>query len=167
MKKLLCMIMVLLTLTNMVYAGQTFEIDTAYGIKTVVIPDGYTAEEVLCQVAKAYYELNEEHKELIIQYQELSEEVKGYIKSNEDLRTEYFHLQEQYQTLISLQNKDSLMDNSRLYMTVDSSLNNASLSVGTSVGIILLENFMMGGGLRMNTSMWGNPQFMIQLGYIF
>ena len=167
MKKLLCMIMVLLTLTNMVYAGQTFEIDTAYGIKTVVIPDGYTAEEVLCQVAKAYYELNEEHKELIIQYQELSEEVKGYIKSNEDLRTEYLYLQEQYQTLVSLQNKDSLMDNFRLYMTVDSSLNNTSLSVGTSVGIILLENFMMGGGLRINTSMWGNPQFMIQLGYIF
>lgn len=167
MKKLLCMIMVLLTLTNMAYAGQTFEIDTAYGIKTVVIPDGYTAEEVLCQVAKAYYELNEEHKELIIQYQELSEEVKGYIKSNEDLRTEYLHLQEQYRTLVSLQNKDSLMDNFRLYMTVDSSLNNTSLSVGTSVGIILLENLMMGGGLRINTSMWGNPQFMIQLGYIF
>lgn len=167
MKRIFCIIIAMLALTSVVYASQTFEIETNYGVKTVIIPDGYTAEEVLCQVAKAYYELNEEHKVLITQYEDLSEEVKGYIKSNEELRTEYSHLKEQYQTLVALQNKNSFMENFKLYLAIDSSISNNSLSIGGNVGVILLKGIMIGGGLRINTSMWGNPQFMIQLGYLF
>lgn len=167
MKRLLCIIMVLLALFNTVYASQTFELETKYGIKTVVIPDGYTAEEVLCQVAKAYYELNEEHKILIVEYQELSDEVKEYIKSNEELRTEYINLLEKYQNLVSLQNKESFSDNFRLYINADSSIGGNSLSLGVNGGMMLFEKVMLGGGLRINPLVWGSPQFAVQIGVVF
>lgn len=167
MKKFLCILIILTTLCGITYASQTFEVETKYGIKTVVILDGYTAEEVLCQVAKAYYELNEEHKVLITEYQELSDEVKEYIKSNEELRTSYNDIQDKYQTLVSLQNKDSFTDNFRLYINMDSSLGGNSLSLGVNGGIMVFEKIMLGGGLRVNSILWGSPQFSIQLGFLF
>ena len=75
MKKLLCIMMMFLALGGALYSEQVFEVDTKSGIKTVVVPDGYSTEEVLCQIAKAYYELDEDYDTLTIQYEDLAEEV--------------------------------------------------------------------------------------------
>lgn len=167
MKKLLCIMMIFLSLGGALYSEQIFEVDTKSGIKTVVVPDGYSTEEVLCQIAKAYYELDEDYDTLTIQYEDLSEEIKEYIKDNEELRFSYDTLQKQYQSLASFQNKDSFMDNFRLYLSLDSSLNGYSLSVGMNGGMVLLEKLMLGGGLRF-TPVAVNPlQFVVELGYLF
>lgn len=167
MKRLLCIMMIFLALGGTLYSYQSFNVDTKYGVKTVVVPNGYSTEEVLCQIAKAYYELDEDYDTLTIQYEDLSEEVKEYIKDNEELRFSYDTLQKQYQLLASLQNKDSTLDNFRLYLSMDSSLNGYPLSVGINGGMVLLEKLMIGGGFRF-TPVTVNPlQFVVELGYLF
>lgn len=167
MKKLLCIMMIFLSLSGALYSEQIFEVDTKYGVKTVVVPDGYSTEEVLCQIAKAYYELDEDYDTLTIQYKDLSEEIKEYIKDNEELRFSYDTLQKQYQALVSLQNKDSLLDNFRLYLSMDSSLTNKFPSMGVSGGMVLFDKLMLGGGLRFTPVAVSPLQFVVELGYLF
>ena len=167
MKKILCIMMMFLALGGALYSEQIFEVDTKYGVKTVVVPDGYSTEEVLCQVAKAYYELDEDYDTLTIQYEDLAEEVKEYIKDNEELRFSYDTLQKQYQSLVSLQNKDSLMDNFRLYLSMNSSLNRGSPSMGVNGGTVLFDKLMLGGGLRFTPTESSPLQIVAEIGFLF
>ena len=167
MKKLLCIMMIFLSLGGALYSEQIFEVDTKSGIKTVVVPDGYSTEEVLCQIAKAYYELDEDYDTLTIQYKDLSEEIKEYIKDNEELRFSYDTLQKQYQSLVSLQNKDSLLDNFRLYLSMDSSLINEFLSMGVNGGMVLFDKVMLGGGLRLTPKESSPLQIVAEIGFLF
>lgn len=167
MKKLLCIMMIFLSLGGALYSEQIFEVDTKSGIKTVVVPDGYSTEEVLCQIAKAYYELDEDYDTLTIQYKDLSEEVKEYIKDNEELRFSYDTLQKQYQALVSLQNKDSTLDNFRLYLSMDSSLTNKFPSMGVSGGMVLFDKLMLGGGLRLTPTEVSPIQLIAEIGFLF
>ena len=167
MKKLLCIMMIFLSLGGALYSEQIFEVDTKSGIKTVVVPDGYSTEEVLCQIAKAYYELDEDYDTLTIQYEDLSEEIKEYIKDNEELRFSYDTLQKQYQSLVSLQNKDSLMDNFRLYLSMNSSLNRGVPSMGVNGGMVLFDKVMLGGGLRLTPTESSPLQIVAEIGFLF
>ena len=167
MKKLLCIMMIFLALGGALYSEQVFEVDTKYGVKTVVVPDGYSTEEVLCQIAKAYYELDEDYDTLTIQYEDLAEEVKEYIKDNEELRFSYDTLQKQYQSLVSLQNKDSLMDNFRLYLSMNSSLNRGFPSMGVNGGTVLFDKLMLGGGLRFTPTESSPLQIVAEIGFLF
>lgn len=167
MKKLLCIMMIFLSLGGALYSEQIFEVDTKSGIKTVVVPDGYSTEEVLCQIAKAYYELDEDYDTLTIQYKDLSEEVKEYIKDNEELRFSYDTLQKQYQSLVSLQNKDSTLDNFRLYLSMDSSLTNKFPFMGVSGGMVLFDKLMLGGGLRLTPTEVSPIQLIAEIGFLF
>ena len=167
MKKLLCIMMMFLAFGGALYSEQIFEVDTKYGVKTVVVPDGYSTEEVLCQIAKAYYELDEDYDTLTIQYEDLAEEVKEYIKDNEELRFSYDTLQKQYQSLVSLQNKDSLMDNFRLYLSMNSSLNRGFPSMGVSGGTVLFDTLMLGGGLRFAPTESSPLQIVAEIGFLF
>ena len=167
MKKLLCIMMIFLALGGALYSEQIFEVDTKYGVKTVVVPDGYSTEEVLCQIAKAYYELDEDYDTLTIQYEDLAEEVKEYIKDNEELRFSYDTLQKQYQSLVSLQNKDSLMDNFRLYLSMNSSLNRGFPSMGVNGGTVLFDKLMLGGGLRFTPTESSPLQIVVEIGFLF
>ena len=167
MKKLLCIMMIFLALGGALYSEQIFEVDTKYGVKTVVVPDGYSTEEVLCQIAKAYYELDEDYDTLTIQYEDLAEEVKEYIKDNEELRFSYDTLQKQYQSLVSLQNKDSLMDNFRLYLSMNSSLNRGFPSMGVNGGTVLFDKLMLGGGLRFTPTESSPLQIVAEIGFLF
>ena len=167
MKKLLCIMMMFLALGGALYSEQIFEVDTKYGVKTVVVPDGYSTEEVLCQIAKAYYELDEDYDTLTIQYEDLAEEVKEYIKDNEELRFSYDTLQKQYQSLVSLQNKDSLMDNFRLYLSMNSSLNRGFPSMGVNGGTVLFDKLMLGGGLRFTPTESSPLQIVAEIGFLF
>lgn len=167
MKKLLCIMMIFLSLGGALYSEQIFEVDTKSGIKTVVVPDGYSTEEILCQIAKAYYELDEDYDTLTIQYEDLSEEVKEYIKDNEELRFSYDTLQKQYQSLVSLQNKDSTLDNFRLYLSMDSSLTNKFPFMGVSGGMVLFDKLMLGGGLRLTPTEVSPIQLIAEIGFLF
>ena len=166
MKKLLCIMMIFLSLGGALYSEQIFEVDTKSGIKTVVVPDGYSTDEVLCQIAKSYYELSGDFDILTVQYDELSEEVKDYIAKNEELRFSYETLQKQYQTLASLQNKESLLDNFGFYVSMESSINN-DLSMGLKGGILLAKRVMLGGGLRLTPKMENPFQFIVEIGCTF
>ena len=76
------------------------DIDTKYGKEQVVIPDGYTAEEVLLIVAKNYYELNHEHEELLIKAEELNNSLAEYVELNKSLREKYDALILDYDSLV-------------------------------------------------------------------
>ena len=167
MKKLLCIMMIFLALGGTLYSYQSFNVDTKYGVKTVVVPNGYSTEEVLCQIAKAYYELDEDYNTLTIQYEDLSEEIKEYIKDNEELRFSYDTLQKQYQSLVSLQNKDSTLDNFRLYLSMDSSLTNKFPFMGVSGGMVLFDKLMLGGGLRLTPTEVSPIQLIAEIGFLF
>ena len=90
----------LLCLVGCLWAATTFDIDTKYGKEQVVIPDGYTAEEVLLIVAKNYYELNHEHEELLIKAEELNNSLAEYVELNKSLREKYDALILDYDSLV-------------------------------------------------------------------
>lgn len=90
----------LLCLVGCLWATTTYDIDTKYGKEQVVIPDGYTAEEVLLIVAKNYYELNHEHEELIVKAEELDKSVSSYIEANRELRDKYLKILADYDNLV-------------------------------------------------------------------
>lgn len=83
-----------------VYSVTTYTIETAYGDKTVVVPDGYTDKDVLLIVAKSYYELNEEQKQLTSEYETLKTQLSEYININTSLREINSELQNNYDTVV-------------------------------------------------------------------
>jgi len=90
----------LLCLAGCLWADTIYEIDTKYGKEQVVIPDGYTAEDVLIIVAKNYYELNHEHEELLAEVESLNASVNEYIELNRELRERHNALIVKYDNLV-------------------------------------------------------------------
>lgn len=99
MKKLVIGLL-LLCMATFCFADTTYEIDTKYGKEQVVIPDGYTAEEVLLIVAKNYYELNYEHTELEKSVEGLNATINDYIEQNRSLREKYNSILVKYDNLV-------------------------------------------------------------------
>ena len=99
MKKLVIGLL-LLCVAAFCFADTTYEIDTKYGKEQVVIPDGYTAEEVLLIVAKNYYELNYEHTELEESVEKLNATIDNYIEQNRELRERHNALIVKYDNLV-------------------------------------------------------------------
>lgn len=166
MKKFLCFLLACVMVLGTVGAVEYYEVDTKYGTKTVIVPNGYTTEDVLCEIAKAYYELSGDFDVLTVQYEGLSEEVKGYITKNEELRFSYETLQKQYQTLASLQNKESFLNNFGIYIGLDTSINN-NLSVGMKGGVFLAKKILIGGGVRLSPLLENPFQIIVEIGCMF
>lgn len=99
MKKLVIGLL-LLCMTAFCFADTVYEIDTEYGKEQVIIPDGYTAEEVLLIVAKNYYELNHEHTELEESVEKLNDTINDYIEQNRSLREKYTNILVKYDNLV-------------------------------------------------------------------
>ena len=83
------------------------------------------------------------------------------------MRFSYDTLQKQYQSLVSLQNKDSLLDNFRLYLSMDSSLINEFFSMGVNGGMVLFDKLMLGGGLRLTPTESSPLQIVAEIGFLF
>lgn len=100
MKKLLILLLVFLSCLP-VFADTVYEIETSHGIQQVVIPDGYTAVDVLLKISQAYYELNWDYEELSEKAAQLSEDIKSYIEENNQLQADYKALTADYELLVA------------------------------------------------------------------
>lgn len=99
-KMIVATLLLLLVGSFSVWAETTYEIETKYGVEQLIIPDGYTVEDVLLIVAKNYYELDHEHDELLSKVDSLESSVKDYIEMNRKLREEYAKIIVDYDKLI-------------------------------------------------------------------
>lgn len=88
MKKAL-IILCLVFLSLPLFATTTFFVETSRGQQPVVIPDGYTLEEVLLIIAASYYEQTWDYEELVQSYKEatcqleiLKDNCSKYIEEN-------------------------------------------------------------------------------------
>lgn len=84
---------------GILYADQTYQVETSIGTKTVVVPDGMSELDVLLYLAKFYYELDNEYQSLLISSKELAKNVETYIAENKSLREKCDELVAKYQIL--------------------------------------------------------------------
>lgn len=147
MKKIFILLLLLLTLIPL-YSETVYNVETAYGNKTVVIPDGYTDKEVLLIIAKSYYELNEEQKQLTEEYENLKSLLSEYKDINTSLRNLNSELQNNYDSLIKkLETLNSMGIVKGLVGGHLSFFNNVS-GGGLDLGIILFDTYMLNVGVN-------------------
>lgn len=166
MKKIIVILMVLIASLS-AFASVTYEIETKYGTRTVVVPDGYTAEDVLLIVAKNYYELNEDYESLQQSAKELAETAESYISANAELRTSYDKLVSDYEILTDKLNTLSKLKPITYFVfgnvlfNFDSVIDGAELDLGLS----FFESISIKMGISFrNTSKIG---LSLGIGYLF
>ena len=59
------------------------------------------------------------------------------------------------------------MDNFRLYLSMNSSLNRGFPSMGVSGGTVLFDKLMLGGGLRLTPTESSPLQIVAEIGFLF
>lgn len=142
----------ILTLLFPCFADTVYTIDTDYGEKTVVIPDGYTEKDVLLIIAKNYYELNEEDKQLKEKINELNIQVTEYITENQSLREKNTSLTENYSQLLKKYETLNSMGFIRGFVVGGLSYtigqNSKVSSGGVDVGLILGDSFIFKCGIN-------------------
>ena len=84
MKKFLVCI-ILLMIPFMCFSKTVYKVDTAFGEKTVVVPDGATCEDVMLVLAKNYYEISYEYDSVLEELGNLKSEVSYYIEENKSV----------------------------------------------------------------------------------
>ena len=151
MKKIIILLITLMFIVPC-FADTTYTIDTDYGEKTVVVPDGYTDKDVLLIITKNYYELNEEDKQLKEKITELNTQVTDYISENQSLREKnttltenYAQLLKKYETLNSMGFIRGFVGGGLSY-TVGQ--NSKVSSGGLNAGIIIGDSFMFSCGVN-------------------
>ncbi len=166
MKRVILAVLVLMVAT-WAFAATTYEIETKYGTRTVVIPDGYSAEDVLLIVAKNYYELNEDYTSLQQSAKELAETADSYIAANTELRTSYDTLVSDYEILTDKLNTLSKLKPvtyfvfGNVLLNFDNVIDGAELDLGLS--------FFESVSIKMGIS-FRNPSkigLSLGLGYLF
>lgn len=110
MKKLILITLLMLGVLCSLMAETVYTIDTDYGQEQVIIPDGYTDTEVLLKIAKAYYELNRDYKDLRTETEELTLASETYIKDNQILRAKYQDLILDYEVLVKKLEQKNLLN---------------------------------------------------------
>ena len=101
MKKTVLIIFLIFVSIFTCFSQEIYNIPTSHGEQQVVIPDGYTALDVLLTLAKSYYELSWDYDELTETVEELTADLEAYILENQELRTKYQDLISDYQLLTS------------------------------------------------------------------
>lgn len=81
------------------FSQEIYTVQTSHGEQQVVIPDGYTAVDVLLTLAKSYYELSWDYDELSEKVEKLTADTEVYIQENQELRTKYQDLIDDYKLL--------------------------------------------------------------------
>lgn len=161
MMKKIILILCILLLVAPLCAETTYTIDTEYGEKTVVIPDGYTEKDVLLVLAKNYYELNEEDKILKEKVDSLTTQVSSYMEENKHLRQSNTTLQEKYDSLVKKQETLNSMGFVRGFTVGYLSFVRQVTSGGVDVGVILGDSFIIKGSFSYPTL------FSVGIGFVF
>lgn len=119
----------------------TYEVETKYGVRDVVIPEGHSELQVLLTLAQYYYELDHEYndlthrvKELLSEIDEYKSVVSKYSDEMSELDTKYKKLIKDYDTLLKAENPAI-----RFLAGVNAELD----SIGVGVGIQLLDKIQV------------------------
>ena len=142
MRRLLTLFTLLLILAP-IYSETLYTIETSYGDKTVVIPDGYTEHDVLMIIAKAYYELNEKQKQLSTEYDSLKSQLNNYIDANTSLRKTNSELQNSYDSLVKKLETLNSMGGIRGLAGGHITFLNGVLGSGLDLGLIFLDSYLL------------------------
>lgn len=133
------------------HASQEYIIDTKYGTEKVIIPDGYSLEDVLLKVATAYYEQNHEYNELQDKVNKLTDSTSLYIEDNKALRTKYNNLVQDYDLLVKkIESYNNMGGFIRGFAGAHylRDFNNNSNGGGINLGVILWNRVMLEAGLN-------------------
>lgn len=173
MKRLLILLIMLPAITLGCFPDSVYKVDTSYGEKTVVVPEGLTCEDVMLILAKNYYELSYEHDNSLKELETLSNEVKNYIDENRKLRDSQAQITNDYKELVS--KFDSLQRSQNFLLYVKPGViftgfipSGADLSAGTIMG----TSFMIEAGISvpfniLSPSSPGNLTWRLGLGFVF
>lgn len=143
------------------FADTVYTIDTDYGEKTVVVPDGYTETDVLLAIAKSYYELNEEDKILKDKIDTLTTQVSTYVDENKFLRERNSLLQENYNQLVQKQKTQNSMGFVRGFATGHLSFVREVTGGGLDVGVIFGDSLIIKVGVEYPL------EFNVGVGFVF
>ena len=149
MKKIIIIILIALVSLCGLFADKAYEIETKYGIKTVIVPDGYTEEDVLLIIAKNYYELDYEYKELQKTVINLTESDNQYIEANKKLISDYEKLKSDYEILtdkLSVLSKTTTLycfSFANILFDFESVISGACIEFG----LVIKETFMIKTGI--------------------
>lgn len=171
MKKVILTFTLITLLAFSLFASTEYTVSTKYGDKRVVVPDGYTTEDVLLSVAKAYYEMDYEFKEVNTKLEELLIQVDEYIKDNKELREQYNALNTDYASLVKTLESLDRLDIVRVYSLAEVNIRDKVDSLGLSLGMIIHKKVILGVGMGFNPSYFteGNilPFTKIEMGILF
>lgn len=146
MKKILACI-ILLMIPLMCFSGTVYKVNTSYGEKTVVVPEGMTCEDVMLTLAKNYYEISYEYDSILEDLNSLKSEVETYVEENKALRESRAQLEEDYQDLTKKQDKLLHKQNFLIYMKPSVIFDGYRTSgLNASLGFILNTSSMIEAG---------------------
>lgn len=167
MKKIFLIVLIMLVSLCSLFADKAYEIETKYGVKTLIIPDGYTEEEVLLIIAKNYYELDYEYKELQEAVLNLTESANQYIETNKELRSDYEKLKSDYEILVEKLSKLSKTTTLYCFSFANILFDFQSVISGASIdfGLVIKETFMIKTGI--SYTMATKIGLSLGLGYMF
>jgi len=169
-KIVLALVMTCVSIASIpLYASTTYEIETKYGTRKLVIPDGYTEQEALLIIAKSYYEQNEEYKELQNKVEGLTDSVEEYVVENQTLREEYDDLLNTYDILIKKYKALSSTKWLKGYLggEIDFASNMNVDGFQFKVGGLLFEKALITGGVSYSTGINFKESFGLSLGVGF
>lgn len=170
MKRLLIVFCITLVMLFSIFPT-TYTIDTKYGEREVVVPDGYTDKDVLLAIAKKYYEQTEDFDALQTKAEELTQQVDQYVSENQNLRNEYNDLFSLYERLVSKYQTLNSLDWLKGYAggEISYSIDNSISGFQLDIGALLFKNFLMktGLGFSFGQSVSESLTLSIGFGYFF
>lgn len=170
MKRLLMIVSITLVVLFSVFPT-TYTIDTKYGEREVVVPDGYTDKDVLLIVAKNYYEQTEDFTALQTKAEELTQQVDQYVSENQKLRDEYNDLFSLYERLVSKYQTLNSINWLKGYIggEIGYSIDQKVSGFQIDLGGVLFEDYLIKAGLgfNFNSSIRDSFTLSIGFGYVF
>lgn len=137
MKKIIILIFLFISVLGFT---QTYEIETSQGVRTITVPEGYTLEQTLIEIAGLYFEERYDLEELLQDHSELITEVEQYQEMVDIYREEIHELMEKYSELTELYEKKQRMANFLFLPTAGIDYSNDSGVQGKfGIGLLLFQ----------------------------
>lgn len=167
MKKFL-LVCILLFITFGIFA-ETYTVETKYGEKEVVVPEGYSELDVLLIIAKNYYELHEENKDLQDKVTKLKGSIDSYVMENQTLRAEYTSLYELYTDLVAKYQALSKVDVLKGYVGggLKYSYNTTMAGFNIELGAFLFEKTLLKANFGFDFNAYIVDTFELGIGFGF
>lgn len=167
MKKVL-LVCLILFITFGLFAT-SYTVETKYGEKEVVVPEGYSELDVLLIIAKNYYELYEESQELQDKVTELNGSINSYVSENQTLRTNYTNLTELYSDLIAKYEVLSKVDVLKGYVGggLKYSYNTTMAGFNVELGAFLFEKVLLKANFGFDFNAYIVDTFELGIGFGF